>query len=491
VIGAERVGGAWPRRRRDWREPLPLRERGGRFGLVLFVFLLSTRDAAAASLDGAHLSLWWAFPFLGLLASIGLGPLVAERFWHRHYGKIALLWAAALVLALMVRTDIATVLEAVAHALIADYLPFILMMFALYATAGGVLLRAGAHGSPAANTAFLAIGTIAASFIGVTAASIIFIRPLLHSNYERSRNAHVVVFFIFLVSNIGGALTPLGNPPLFFGFVNGVDFFWPAVHQWPQTLFTVSILLALFFAVDSRLLAQEIRPSSPAPHNIPIRFRGVRNFLLLALAVDAIVTCGLWNPGVSFSLLGVTLGLQNVVRDVAMVVIGLMSLYLTDRVARRANGFEWAPLIEVAKLFAAIFVCMAPLFAILEAGRDGPLAWLIAKMSRADGAPSPIAYFWFSGLVSAALDNAPTYLVAFDLAGGDPVPLMSVHASTLKAIGLGAAFMGALTYIGNAPNFMIYAIARRAGVRMPSFFGFMGWSFLVLLPIFAVVSLTL
>ena len=250
-------------------------------------------------------------------------------------------------------------------------------------------------------------------------------------------------------------------------------------------------MLALFFALDHWLLAREPKPPAARPHDIPTRFSGVRNLLLLALAVDAIVTCGIWRPDVAFKVFDVSVPLQDAVRDVAMVVIGLASLYLTDRAARMANGFEWEPLIEVAKLFAAIFVCMAPLFAILEAGRDGPLAWLIAKMAGSDGAPNPVAYFWFTGLVSAALDNAPTYLVAFDLAGGDPAGLMGAEASTLKAIGLGAAFMGALTYIGNAPNFMIYATARRAGARMPSFYGFMAWSATILLPIFVAISFML
>jgi putative citrate transport len=218
--------------------------------------LVSTDNANAASLDGAHLTLGWAFPFLGLLASIGLGPLIAEKLWDRHYGKIAFLWAAGLALALVASFGAGAAFEAVIKALLVDYLPFILM-FALYVAAGGVVLRAAAHGRPVINTLLLAIGTIIASFIGVTAASMIMIRPLLHSNYERARKAHIVIFFIFLVSNIGGALTPLGNPPLFFGFVNGVEFFWPTIHQWPQTLFATAVLLLLFFALDTWLLARE------------------------------------------------------------------------------------------------------------------------------------------------------------------------------------------------------------------------------------------
>ncbi|HLH51577.1 MAG TPA: sodium:proton antiporter [Roseiarcus sp.] len=453
--------------------------------------LASTGAAEAAPLDGARLSLGWAVPFLGLLISIGLGPLLAENFWHRHYGKIAFVWAAGLALALAFRVGFAAASEAVADALVADYLPFILMMFALYVTAGGVVLRAAAHGRPAINTLLLAIGTVAASFIGVTAASMIMIRPLLHSNYERTRKAHVVVFFIFLVANIGGALTPLGNPPLFFGFINGVDFFWPAVHQWPQTLFATAVLLALFFAIDAWLLASEPKPPRARPHDIPTRFKGAGNLLLLALAVAAIVAGGLWNPGRGFAVFGVKIAAQDAARDLAMIVIGLASLTLTDRAARAANGFEWAPLAEVAKLFAAIFVCIVPLFAILDAGRDGALAWLIDKMALPGGAPDPVAYFWFTGLISAALDNAPTYLVAFNLAGGDPIHLMGAEASTLKAIGLGAAFMGALTYIGNAPNFMIYAMARRAGFAMPSFFGYMASAAVLLAPVFVAVSFML
>jgi Na+/H+ antiporter NhaD/arsenite permease-like protein len=450
---------------------------------------LSAGPAEAAPIDGAHLSLWWAFPFLGLLASIGLGPLIAEAFWHKHYGKIALAWAAGLLLALALRFGPAAALDGAERSLLRDYLPFILMMYALYTAAGGVVLRGAHHGRPALNALLLAIGAALGSIIGATAASMIMIRPLLRANNERRRNAHIVVFFILLVSNIGGALTPLGNPPLFLGFVNGVAFFWPAVNQWSQTLFAMIVLLALFFAVDHWLLRAE--KGVPRTLDSPTRFSGVRNLLLLALAVDAIVTCGLWKPGVGFELVGVRVELQDLVRDAAMVLIGLASLYLTDRSARVENGFEWAPLVEVVKLFAAIFVCMAPLFAMLEAGREGPLAPLIASMSGPDGEPRPLAYFWFTGLLSAALDNAPTYLVAFDLAGGDPDRLMGQDAATLRAIGLGAAFMGALTYIGNAPNFMVYAIARRDGFQTPSFFGFMLWSGAILLPILVAVSFML
>jgi Na+/H+ antiporter NhaD/arsenite permease-like protein len=445
--------------------------------------------AEAAPIDGAHLSLWWAFPFLGLLASIGLGPLIAEAFWHKHYGKIALAWAAGLLIALAVRFGPAAALDGAEHSLLRDYLPFILMMYALYTAAGGVVLRGAHHGRPALNALLLAVGAALGSIVGVTAASMIMIRPLLRANNERRRNAHIVVFFILLVSNIGGALTPLGNPPLFLGFVNGVSFFWPAVNQWPQTLFAMIVLLILFFAVDHWLLRAE--KGVPRTLDSPTRFSGVRNLLLLALAVDAIVTCGLWKPGVGFELVGGRVELQDLVRDAAMVLIGLASLYLTDRSARVENGFEWAPLVEVAKLFAAIFVCMVPLFAMLEAGHEGPLAPLIASMSGPDGEPRPLAYFWFTGLLSAALDNAPTYLVAFDLAGGDPDRLMGQDAATLRAIGLGAAFMGALTYIGNAPNFMVYAIARRDGFQTPSFFGFMLWSSAILLPILVAVSFML
>jgi Na+/H+ antiporter NhaD/arsenite permease-like protein len=301
---------------------------------------------------------------------------------------------------------------------------------------------------------------------------------------------HVVVFFIFLVANIGGALSPLGDPPLFVGFLHGVDFFWTAMHLWRPTALTAALVLAVFVAVDVWYYGQDRRVSvvgeKPAPD--PIRIRGLINLTLVSLVVTASVLSALWKPGVSFDVYGTVLELQDVVRDIALVAITVASLVLTPDEHRERNGFTWEPIVEVAKLFAGIFVCIVPVMAMLEAGRAGPFSGLLALMTDDAGNPRNAVYFWLTGALSAVLDNAPTYLVFFGLAPGDAEKLMGELAPTLTAISMGAVYMGALTYIGNAPNFMIYAIATERGVRMPSFFRYIAWSGAVLLPVFAVVT---
>ncbi len=382
--------------------------------------------------------------------------------------------------------------HSLAHVLLLEYLPFILLLLALFTAAGGIVVTGNLHGSPAVNTALLAIGTGLASLIGTTGASMVMIRPLLRANDNRRHNVHVVVFFIFLVSNIGGALTPLGDPPLFLGFLRGVDFFWTTKHLLPPTLFLSLLLLALFFALDSwfcRRESAEFFAPDPTPDQPRIGVRGLPNVALIAIAVGAILMSGAWDPDLDFRLLGAEIEFQNLVRDLILIAVVLASLRLTPRADRAANGFSWEPILEVAKLFAGIFVCIVPVIAMLKAGPAGLFAPLVGLVSHADGTPSPAAYFWLTGLLSSLLDNAPTYLVYFELAGGDPARLMGPLAPTLAAISMGAVFMGANTYMGNAPNFMVYAIARAAGVGMPTFFGYIAWSGLILLPAFALVTL--
>jgi Na+/H+ antiporter NhaD/arsenite permease-like protein len=318
----------------------------------------------------------------------------------------------------------------------------------------------------------------------------ILIRPLLRANAARLHNAHVVVFFIFLAANIGGALTPIGNPPLFIGFLHGVDFFWTATHLWRQTALTAALVLAAFIAVDVWYYRQDrlVTVVGEKPPPDPLRIRGLANLTLITFIIAAIVLSAFWRPSVSFTVYGTVLELQDVVRDLALVAIAVASLVFTPEEHRERNGFTWEPIVEVAKLFAGIFVCVIPVMAMLEQGRAGPFSGLLALMADADGTPRNVAYFWVSGALSALLDNAPTYLVFFGLAGGDAARLMGEAAPTLAAISMGSAYMGALTYIGNAPNFMIYAIATERGVKMPSFFRFMAWSGAVLLPVFAVVT---
>ncbi len=443
---------------------------------------------AAEGLDGAAMSPLWAIPFCGVLLSIALGPLLLPHVWHAHYGKAGLAWALLIMAPLVWAYGAGVAAGALFHVLALEYLPFILMLFALFTAAGGLVIRGNLHGSPLVNTGFLLGGSLLASLIGTTGASMVLVRPLIRANDNRRHNVHVFVFFIFLVANIGGSLTPLGDPPLFLGFLRGVSFFWTTTHLWSQTVFALAILLGLFFAMDSWLYRKEgVVPRDPAPDS-DLRVTGLVNVALIGVAVAAIIMSGLWKPGVGVTILGTRLELQNLLREVVMVGVGLASLALTKKADRRANGFSWEPLAEVAKLFAAIFVCIIPVMAMLQAGAAGPFSAVVGLVTRADGSPDDAAYFWLTGLLSSFLDNAPTYLVFFELAGGDPARLMGAQASTLAAISLGAVFMGANSYIGNAPNFMVYAIARGSGVKMPSFFGYMLWSGAILLPLFALLT---
>ena len=457
--------------------------------VLLVVAVLSPDAANAAGLDGATLSWPWALPFAGILLTIAFAPLAFRRFWHHHYGKLAFVWAAVTLTPLAALHGADAALAALAHALVGDYLGFIAILFALYVVAGGILVTGTMRGTPLVNALTLAFGTLIASVVGTTGAAMILIRPLLRANAARLHNVHVVVFFIFLVGNIGGALSPLGDPPLFIGFLNGVDFFWPAKNLWQPTAFVAGCVLAIFIAVDLWFFRQDRRvaPVGDAA-GAPLRIHGIVNLLLLAIIIAAVILSALWKPGVSFTIYGTVLALQDIVRDVALVLTALASLWLTPDEHREANGFSWEPILEVAILFAGIFVCAVPILAMLDAGHDGAFAWLLTAVTAQDGSPHLVAYFWLTGFLSAILDNAPTYLVFFQLAGGNASALMGPLAPALAAISMGAVYMGALTYIGNAPNFMIYAIASERGIKMPSFFGFMAWSITVLVPVFVAVT---
>ena len=316
----------------------------------------------------------------------------------------------------------------------------------------------------------------------------VMIRPVLRANDDRRRNVHVFVFFIFLVSNIGGSLTPLGDPPLFLGFLRGVDFFWTTTHLLPETAFVVGLLLTLFFLIDCYLYRKDGHtPPDPTPDD-PLRVRGGVNFVLMGVIIGALLFSASVDLG-SVDVFGITIQLRNLVRDAIMVAVVFGSIAWTSSADHDANGFSWAPMAEVAKLFAGIFVTIIPVIAMLHAGSDGSFSPLVSAVTNPDGTPNHAAYFWMTGILSSFLDNAPTYLVFFELAGGDAKSLMTNGALTLAAISAGAVFMGANTYIGNAPNFMIYAIARKSGVKMPSFIGYMAWSAALLLPIFVLVTL--
>ncbi|SMC29739.1 transporter, UIT6 family [Andreprevotia lacus DSM 23236] len=456
--------------------------------LHLFPLLMLPGLAQAADFDGAHLSLLWTLPFAGILLSIAVFPLLAPHLWHAHFGKIAAFWAGLLLIPLAINFGPLLATQVVVHALLAEYIPFILLLFALYTVSGGILVWGNLHGSAKLNTGILALGTLLASVMGTTGAAMLLIRPLLRANDNRRHNVHVVVFFIFLVANIGGGLTPLGDPPLFLGFLKGVDFFWTTSHMLPSVLFCTAVLLTVFYLLDSHYFRKEgVLPRDPSKDS-PLKLYGKRNFWLIAAIVGAVLMSGLWKSGIEFDVLGTHVTLENLLRDVLLLCIGLISLRITPKQVRAGNEFNWDPILEVAKLFAGIFITITPAIAILRAGEAGHLAALVKLVSNSHGEPVDVMYFWMTGILSSFLDNAPTYLVFFNMASGDAAHLMGPMASTLLAISMGAVFMGANTYIGNAPNFMVKAIAEQRNVAMPSFFGFMLWSGAVLMPLFLLTS---
>jgi Na+/H+ antiporter NhaD/arsenite permease-like protein len=462
----------------------------GNVALLALPLGLLPATAHAAALDGAQLSWPWALPFIGILLTIATGPLFFPRIWHRHYGKLAFVWATLTLAPMAALYDLPTALGALVHTFLAEYLSFIVLLLTLYVVAGGILVTGYLRGTPLVNTAILVIGTVIASVVGTTGAAMILIRPLIRANAARLNNTHVIIFFIILVANVGGALSPLGDPPLFVGFLHGVDFFWTTRHLLMPTVLVAGLLLIAFLALDlwhyrnDRLISTVGETDPP----LNLKVRGTVNLVLIAAIIATILGAAWWKPGIVFDIYGTKVALQNVLRDVVLLGIAFLSLVLTHDEHREANGFTWDPILEVAILFAGIFVCIIPVLVALQAGKDGSLAWLLAAVTASDGSPHNVAYFWLTGALSAFLDNAPTYLVFFELAGGDAAKLMGPLAGTLAAISMGAVYMGALTYIGNAPNLMVYAIAIERGIKMPSFFGYLVWSSAVLLPVLAIVT---
>lgn len=484
-VGASATDSAFPL---TWASARPAR---GAKAVALGVALLACPALAMAAMpDGASLSAFWGVPFAGLLLCIALLPLVASAFWHHHFGKIAAAWALGLLVPFAARFGAGAAGATLVHALVEEYVPFIVMLGALYVVAGGICVQGALRASPARNTALLALGTVLASVMGTTGAAMLLIRPLLRANAARPSVVHVVVFFIFLVANAGGALSPLGDPPLFLGFLNGVDFFWTAVHLAVPTVFVCGLLLAAFFALDTWRFRRDgagdgAAQAAGAPARGGVWIDGKINFVLLGAIIALVLMSGLWKPGIRFDVFGTPVALQNLVRDVALVCVGGLSLVLTPRSAREGNAFDWAPIAEVAKLFAGIFVTIAPVIAILRAGPLGAFAPIVHLVTDAGGKPVVPMLFWATGLLSSFLDNAPTYLVFFNLAGGDATWLMHAGAPVLAAISAGSVFMGANSYIGNAPNFMVKAIAEARGIRMPGFFAYLVWSIGWLMPVFA------
>ena len=397
-------------------------------------------------------------PFLATLLSIAVLPLWTPHWWERNRNKLlvsAVLGLPVLVLYLARRP------AALVH-MGEDYVSFIVLLAGLFVISGGVLLRGDLSATPLVNSAFLAVGAVLASAVGTTGASMLLVRPLLQTNRERTRRKHTVVFFIFLVSNVGGMLTPLGDPPLFLGYLEGVPFTW-TLRLWPQWLLLTGALLLTYFVWDSIAYAREPLAALRLDRAQiePLRLRGSTNAVWLAGVILAVAF------------------LRAPLREVAIVLLAALSLWRTPAGIRRANGFTWYPIIEVAVLFLGIFLTMIPALELLRL-RGGEL-----------GVRTPAQFFWAAGALSSFLDNAPTYLAFLALGQGLGLAgeVVGVPAAILAAISVGAVAMGANTYIGNAPNFMVKSIAEEAGVKMPSFFGYMLYSGAILIPLFVLVTL--
>lgn len=439
---------------------------------------------------GELLPLWTVIPFAGILLSIALFPLLAPHFWHRQYPKVSAAWGLLFsVPFLWIFGHEAR--HHIAHIFAQDYLPFLILLWSLYTVSGGIVIRGAPAGTPRVNTLLLLIGTLVASWTGTTGAAMLLVRPVLRANARRRHKVHTLVFFIFLVANIGGALTPLGDPPLFLGFLQGVPFFW-TLRLFPEMALATALLLTAYYLLDRFYYRREAAASTPEEPTERFGLDGLINLLFLGGILGGVLLSGWWRPA-EVTIYGLHIGVQNLARDGILIVMAALSMRFTPRELRARNGFTWEPIREVAILFAGIFATILPALGILRAGEAGAMAGLIRQVQE------PADYFWAAGGLSSILDNAPTYLSFFAMQLGSFYPgvpvseavarLVSEHAHYLEALSLGAVFMGANTYIGNAPNFMVRSIAEEAGVAMPSFFGYaFKWAIPFLIPTFLLTS---
>jgi len=441
---------------------------------IIFLSFFLFPSLLAGSDNSIHFNCVWVIPFIGILLSIAILPLINEVFWHKNFGKISAFWTLLFSLPFIIFFGYET-LNSFTHALLLEYIPFIVLLLALFTISGGIVLRGNFVGTPGLNLLFLLIGTLLASWMGTTGAAMLLIRPLIKANKWRENKTHIIIFFIFLVANIGGSLTPLGDPPLFIGFLKGIDFFWTTQHLFFPMLFISSILMILFYFVDSYYYNKEL-PNKPFNESVNFSIKGKINFILLLGVIFSVVLSGIYQEFKIYELFHNHLPLSFILRDITLLSLAFISYKITSIDLRKENGFTWFPIIEVAKLFAAIFITVIPALSILKENQE-MFSTLNSNM-----------YFWLTGSLSGFLDNAPTYLVFFTSTGKTPIELMNSSAEFLLAISAGSVFMGAMTYIGNAPNFMVRSIAEENGIKMPSFFGYMAWSCLILIPIFLVYS---
>ncbi len=416
---------------------------------------------------------WSVVPFIALLLCIALLPLFLEKWWHLNRNKALVGASFGLPVATWVLwTDPA----ALGHTAL-DYMAFLSLLGVLFVVAGGVEIRGSLSGTPLANAGLLAIGALLANIVGTTGASMLLIRPFLRANARRRDKTHLVVFFIFIVSNVAGLLTPLGDPPLFLGFLHGVPFTWTLRLWGPWAVVTGGCLLVFLLVDRVRYSREELKPPGEAPAVKRFSIAGAPNMVLLVAVMGVVFAGGAWVTPWAKAQWGANGdSAAKAFQIVALAGIATLSYVLTPRETHKANEFTWHPFIEVSVLFAGIFAAMIPALKLLES--NGPRLHV----------QEPWQYFWATGSLSAFLDNAPTYLAFLSLAQYLPDEVAGTTARVLAAISCGAVFFGAMTYIGNGPNFMVKAIAEHAGVKMPSFFGYMAWSLAVLVPLFVAVT---
>ena len=460
---------------------------------TLFLLCIPVLAAGGSTVQIAEptAALWMCIPFAGILLCIAVLPLVAGEWWEHHQPMVVILWSLLFLIPFGVVNGAGAAAESALECIVNDYLTFIVLLFGLFCVAGNITLEGDLAGSPRINVALLLFGTMLSSLVGTTGASMLMVRPVLKMNSWRKHRRHIMVFFIFLISNIGGCLTPIGDPPLLMGFSRGVPFAW-SLRLLPMLVINAAILLFVFYWVDMRAyrkdMAEGRKPDISKP-GTQVRIRGLHNVAFLVMIVAAVILSGTMPNMPAFQdargqVLGVTLfgnvrlTLPSVIEIAIILLAALLSFRTTDVSVRKSNHFTWGAIQEVAVLFVGIFITMKPALMLLEA-HGGEL-----------GLTTPFQMFWATGALSSFLDNTPTYLVFLTTAcaqgfqKGLSTTLGTVPIQMLEAISCGAVFMGANTYIGNAPNFMVKSISDENGIRMPSFFGYILWSVCFLVPVF-------
>lgn len=474
--------------------------------LLAYILVLCSNIVVFASETGEQhnlgesLPIWSVLPFVGMLLSIAIFPLVKPEWWEHHMLKVVIFWSFVFLVPFGIVFGGEMLIFNILEIILLDYLPFIILLFGLFVVAGGIILRGTLIGTPKVNIVLLLLGTILASWVGTTGASMLLIRPVIRANQWREKKTHIIVFFIFLVSNIGGCLTPVGDPPLFLGFLRGIPFFW-TLKLVPMFLLNTVILLTVLYFIDHYYYKKELA-SGRSPRDVmddgpkkPLRVEGLHNLIFMGMIIGAVILNGILPNFAAFAdqvtgeiygihvFEGVVVGYNSILQMVIILTAAFLSMKTTKKIIRSDNCFTWACIKEVATLFIGIFITMIPALALLKANGSSL------------GVTNPLEFFWATGALSSFLDNAPTYLVFLTTAGsigmttGLVTAVGTVSVKVLMAISAGAVFMGANTYIGNAPNFMVRSIAEENKIEMPSFFGYMLWSICFLIPLFLIDTL--